>query len=41
LLGIGTVAMGVPLWMAAAHQLVGALVVVATVWGAHTLGREA
>jgi len=41
LLGIGTVAMGVPLWMAAAHQLVGALVVVATVWGAHTLDREA
>lgn len=39
LLGIATVVLGVPLWLAAAHQLVGALLVTAFVWGAHVLGR--
>jgi heme a synthase len=39
LLGIATVISGVALWLAAAHQLVGALLVMATVWGAHELGR--
>lgn len=40
LLGIATVMTGVTLWIAALHQLVGALLVVATVWGAHELGRR-
>ncbi|MBS0256066.1 MAG: COX15/CtaA family protein [Proteobacteria bacterium] len=39
LLGIATVMSGVSLWLAALHQLVGALLVVAVVWGAHCLGR--
>lgn len=39
LLGIATVMTGMTLWVAALHQLVGALLVVATVWGAHVLGR--
>jgi len=39
LLGIAVVLLGVPLWLAAAHQLVGALLVVSLVWGAHVLGR--
>lgn len=39
LLGIATVMTGMSLWIAALHQLVGALLVVATVWGAHVLGR--
>ena len=39
LLGISVVLSGVQLWLAAAHQLTGALLVVATVWGAHVLGR--
>ena len=30
---------GVDLWLAVAHQLVGALLVAAFVWGAHVLGR--
>ncbi|NCP14304.1 MAG: heme A synthase [Sphingomonadales bacterium] len=38
LLGIATVMSGVSLWIAAAHQLVGALTVVATVWAMHTHG---
>ncbi len=38
LLGIATVMSGVSLWIAAAHQLVGALTVVATVWAMHSLG---
>ncbi len=41
LLGIGTVMMGVPIWLAALHQLVGALLLIATVNGAHVLGRRA
>jgi cytochrome c oxidase assembly protein subunit 15 len=40
ILGIFTVWSGVALWLAVAHQLVGALLVGATVWGAHALGRE-
>lgn len=39
LLGIATVWGGMALTMAALHQLVGALVLAATVWGAHVLGR--
>ena len=41
LLGIATVMTGVALWLAVLHQLVGALVVVATAWGAHVAGRRA
>lgn len=40
LLGIFTVWSGVSLWLAVAHQLCGALLVAATVWGAHALGRR-
>jgi len=39
LLGIATVMSGVALWLAVSHQLVGALLVAATVWGSHVLGR--
>jgi cytochrome c oxidase assembly protein subunit 15 len=39
LLGIAVVVMGMPLWLAVAHQLVGALLVAAFAWGAHVLGR--
>jgi len=38
ILGIATIWTGVALWVAVSHQVVGALVLVATVWGAHTLG---
>ena len=38
LLGIATVMSGVSLWVAAAHQLVGALTVAATVWAMHSQG---
>ena len=41
LLGIATVLTGVALWLAALHQAVGALLVAATVWGAHVHGRRA
>jgi len=40
LLGIATVWSGVSLWVAVLHQLVGALLVVATTWGAHAVGRK-
>lgn len=40
LLGIATVMSGVALWLAVLHQLAGALLVAATVWGAHGLGRQ-
>ncbi len=40
LLGIATVMTGVDLWLAVAHQLVGALLVTATAWGAHRLGQR-
>lgn len=41
LLGIATVLSGIALWLAVLHQLVGALLVAATTWGAHALGRRA
>jgi len=41
LLGIATGMTGVELWLAVAHQVVGALLVAAFVWGAHVLGRRA
>jgi cytochrome c oxidase assembly protein subunit 15 len=41
LLGIATVMSGIELWLAVAHQLIGALLVAATTWGAHVLGRQA
>lgn len=41
LLGIATVMTGIALWLAVLHQAVGALVVAATAWGAHRLGRDA
>lgn len=40
LLGIFTVWSGVTLWIAVAHQFVGALLLCATVWGAHSLSRQ-
>ncbi|WP_371432171.1 COX15/CtaA family protein [Novosphingobium sp.] len=40
LLGIATVMSGVAIWIAVAHQLVGALLVAATTWGAHALGQK-
>ena len=40
LLGIATVLSGVALWLAVLHQLTGALLVAATTWGAHALGRR-
>ena len=39
LLGIATVLSGVSLWIAAAHQLVGALTVAATAWAMHSHGN--
>ncbi len=41
LLGIATVLSGVSLWVAVLHQLTGALLVAATAWGAHSVGRRA
>lgn len=41
LLGIATVMSGMAIWLAALHQLTGALLLAATVWGAHALGRSA
>lgn len=38
LLGIATVMSGIALWLAVLHQLVGALLVAATTWGAHAAG---
>ncbi len=40
LLGIATVMSGMALWLAASHQAVGALLVAATAWGAHVIGRR-
>jgi heme a synthase len=40
ILGILTVITGVAIWLAALHQAVGALLVAATVWGAHILGQR-
>lgn len=41
LLGIATVMTGVALWIAVAHQVVGALLVASFAWGAHALGHRA
>ena len=40
LLGIATVMAGVPIWLAALHQLTGALLLIAAVLGAHAVGRR-
>lgn len=40
LLGIATVMSGVSLWLAVLHQLTGALLLAATVWAVHALGRS-
>lgn len=40
LLGIATVWSGMELWLAVLHQLNGALLVAAVVWGAHALGGK-
>ena len=40
LLGIATVWSGTAIWLAALHQLTGALLVVASVWGVHTLATK-
>lgn len=40
LLGIATVMSGVALWLGVLHQLVGALLVIATIWGVHVIGRR-
>lgn len=40
LLGIAAVMSGIAIWLAALHQLTGALLLVATVWGAHRIGSE-
>ena len=40
ILGVFTVWSGIALWLAVAHQLTGALLVAATTWGAHALGRR-
>jgi cytochrome c oxidase assembly protein subunit 15 len=39
-LGIATVASGVNIVLAGLHQLTGALLVIATTWGAHAIGRN-
>ena len=39
-LGILTVLTGVAIWLAALHQAVGTLLVAATVWGAHEVGKR-
>jgi cytochrome c oxidase assembly protein subunit 15 len=40
LLGIFTVLSGIAIWLAVLHQATGALLVAATVWGAHEVGRR-
>ena len=40
LLGIATVMSGMTLWLAALHQLTGALLLITVIWGAHLLGRQ-
>ncbi|WP_225205137.1 COX15/CtaA family protein [Novosphingobium huizhouense] len=40
LLGIATVWSGVAIWLGVLHQLTGALLLVATTWGAHIAGRR-
>ena len=38
ILGVLTVLSGIAIWLAVLHQATGALLVAATVWGAHELG---
>jgi cytochrome c oxidase assembly protein subunit 15 len=40
ILGILTVLSGIAIWLAVLHQATGTLLVAATVWGAHELGRK-
>jgi cytochrome c oxidase assembly protein subunit 15 len=40
ILGILTVLSGIAIWLAVLHQATGALLLAATVWGAHELGRN-
>jgi cytochrome c oxidase assembly protein subunit 15 len=40
ILGILTVLSGIAIWLAVLHQATGALLVAATVWGAHELGKR-
>ena len=40
ILGILTVLSGIAIWLAVLHQATGALLVAATVWGSHELGRR-
>jgi cytochrome c oxidase assembly protein subunit 15 len=40
ILGILTVLSGIAIWLAVLHQATGALLLAATVWGAHELGRQ-
>lgn len=40
LLGIATVWSGMEIWLAVLHQIVGALLLMSTAWGAHVLGRR-
>ena len=40
ILGILTVLSGIAIWLAVLHQATGALLVAATVWGAHEVGRR-
>jgi cytochrome c oxidase assembly protein subunit 15 len=40
ILGILTVLSGIAIWLAVLHQATGALLLAATVWGAHELGRR-
>ena len=40
-LGILTVLSGIAIWLAVLHQATGALLLAATVWGAHEVGRAA
>ena len=40
LLGVATVMSGIAIWLAVLHQLIGAVLVAVTVWGAHGLGRR-
>jgi len=40
ILGILTVLSGIAIWLAVLHQANGALLVAATIWGAHELGER-
>ncbi|MEQ1497659.1 MAG: COX15/CtaA family protein [Novosphingobium sp.] len=40
ILGIAAVMSGIALWLAALHQLTGALLLIATIWGAHRIASK-